>query len=98
MKNHKELIGVIKAATVSKIQRPTKRAPDAGDSAHIPNSFHALAFFWLDGFAVPAPAQVTQAVGRLRMKQKDSKNIFVESDVMTNNKKTYNEESIHCRC
>jgi hypothetical protein len=26
--------------------------------------FHALAFFWLDGFAVPAPAQVTQAVGR----------------------------------
>jgi len=26
--------------------------------------FYALAFFWLDGFAVPAPAQVTQAVGR----------------------------------
>jgi hypothetical protein len=25
--------------------------------------FYALAFFWLDGFAVPAPAQVTQAVG-----------------------------------
>jgi len=24
---------------------------------------HALAFFWLDGFAVPAPAQVTQTVG-----------------------------------
>ena len=24
--------------------------------------FYALAFFWLDGFAVPAPAQVTQAV------------------------------------
>ncbi len=23
---------------------------------------HALAFFWLDGFAVPAPAQVTQTV------------------------------------
>jgi len=41
----------------------TKRAPDAGDSAHIPSSFHALAFFWLDGFAVPAPAQVTQTVG-----------------------------------
>jgi DNA-binding CsgD family transcriptional regulator len=27
--------------------------------------FYALAFFWLDGFAVPAPAQVTQTVGRL---------------------------------
>jgi hypothetical protein len=27
--------------------------------------FYALSFFWLDGFAVPAPAQVTQAVGRL---------------------------------
>ena len=26
---------------------------------------YALAFFWLDGFAVPVPAQVTQAVGRL---------------------------------
>ena len=45
--------------------RPTKRAPDAGDSAHIPSSFHALAVFWLDGFAVPAPAQVTQTVRRL---------------------------------
>jgi hypothetical protein len=28
--------------------------------------FYALAFFWLDGFAVPAPAQVTQSVGRWR--------------------------------
>jgi hypothetical protein len=27
--------------------------------------FYALSFFWLDGFAVPAPAQVTQSVGRL---------------------------------
>jgi hypothetical protein len=26
---------------------------------------HALSFFWLDGFAVPAPAQVTQTVSRL---------------------------------
>ncbi|MFN8400063.1 MAG: hypothetical protein U0X74_08610 [Anaerolineales bacterium] len=26
---------------------------------------YALSFFWLDGFAVPAPAQVTQAVGWL---------------------------------
>ncbi len=25
---------------------------------------YALAFFWLDGFAVPAPAQVTQTVAR----------------------------------
>jgi hypothetical protein len=25
---------------------------------------HALPFFWLDGFAVPAPAQVTQTVGK----------------------------------
>ena len=38
-------------------------APDAGDSAHIPSIFHALTFFWLDGFAVPAPAPVTQTVG-----------------------------------
>jgi hypothetical protein len=26
----------------------------------------AFSFFWLDGFAVPAPAQVTQAVGQLK--------------------------------
>jgi hypothetical protein len=26
--------------------------------------FHALSFFQLDGFAVPAPAQVTQTVGQ----------------------------------
>jgi len=25
---------------------------------------YALSFFWLDGFAVPAPAQVTQTVGQ----------------------------------
>jgi hypothetical protein len=32
--------------------------------------FYALSFFWLDGFAVPAPAQVTQSVGRfLKMAQ-----------------------------
>jgi len=31
--------------------------------------FYALAFFWLDGFAVPAPAQVTQTVGLLRSLQ-----------------------------
>jgi len=28
---------------------------------------HALSFFWQDGFAVPAPAQVTQTVRRLLM-------------------------------
>ena len=32
---------------------------------------HALAFFWLDGFAVPAPAQVTQTVGCLSVFQRD---------------------------
>jgi hypothetical protein len=31
--------------------------------------FYALAFFWLDGFAVPAPAQVTQTVGCFPAKQ-----------------------------
>jgi hypothetical protein len=30
--------------------------------------FYALAFFWLDGFAVPAPAQVTQTVGQFLAK------------------------------
>jgi len=29
--------------------------------------FYALAFFWLDGFAVPAPAQVTPAVSTLKI-------------------------------
>ncbi len=31
---------------------------------------YALAFFWLDGFAVPTPAQVTQTVGLLSNKFK----------------------------
>jgi hypothetical protein len=30
--------------------------------------FYALSFFQLDGFAVPAPAQVTQTVGQPRAK------------------------------
>jgi hypothetical protein len=32
--------------------------------------FYALAFFWLDGFAVPAPAQVTQTVSQPKSKTK----------------------------
>jgi hypothetical protein len=32
--------------------------------------FYALSFFWLDGFAVPAPAQVTQTVGQPKSKLK----------------------------
>jgi hypothetical protein len=31
--------------------------------------FYAFSFFWLDGFAVPAPAQVTQTVGQFLAKQ-----------------------------
>lgn len=37
-------------------------ATAAGDSVVIKAFFYALAFIWLDGFAVPGPAQVTQAV------------------------------------
>ena len=53
----------------------TKRAPDAGDAerqcalagrcsleARSPELRTSQAVFWLDGFAVPAPAQVTQSV------------------------------------
>ncbi len=42
--------------------RLTKRALDAGESTRFSSVFFALAFFSVDGFAVPAPAQVTQAV------------------------------------
>ena len=35
---------------------------------------HALAFFWLDGFAVPAPAQVTQTVGTPLAQQSKNQN------------------------
>jgi hypothetical protein len=31
---------------------------------------YALAFFWLDGFAVPTPAQVTQTVSHPSPKQR----------------------------
>ena len=44
---------------------PTKRAPDAGDSADIPSSFTRLVIFLVGRLRRPcAPAQVTQAVGR----------------------------------
>jgi hypothetical protein len=36
--------------------------PTLGILARFQAFFYALAFFWLDGFAVPAPAQVTQTV------------------------------------
>jgi hypothetical protein len=42
--------------------------------------FYALSFFWLDGFAVPAPAQVTQTVGTTRPKsalEKSSKKVYL---------------------
>ena len=44
----------------------TKRALDAGESARFSSVFSTSAFFSVDGFAVSAPAQVTQAVGWLR--------------------------------
>jgi hypothetical protein len=37
--------------------------PTLGSLARFQAFFYALSFFWLDGFAVPAPAQVTQTVG-----------------------------------
>jgi hypothetical protein len=39
--------------------------------------FYALAFFWLDGFAVQAPAQVTHTVGRFIAKQNNEKGGFI---------------------
>ena len=45
--------------------RPTKRAPDAGESAPSQAVFYALSFFRSDGVPPPAPARVTQAVRRL---------------------------------
>ena len=39
--------------------------------------FHALSFFWLDGFAVPTPAQVTQTVRRFANSM--NKNLFEKS-------------------
>ena len=46
-------------------ERLTKRGSDAGESAAIPSIFLRLNIFQLDGFAVPAPAQVTQTAGQL---------------------------------
>ncbi|MCB9110107.1 MAG: hypothetical protein H6634_02555 [Anaerolineales bacterium] len=50
---------------MSNKQRPTKRAPDAGDSAVIPSSFLRLFIFLAGRLRRPcAPAQVTQTVGK----------------------------------
>jgi len=44
-------------------RHPTKRAPDAGDSAAISSSFSAVGLFLADGLRRPKPpAQVTQTV------------------------------------
>ena len=37
-------------------KRPTKRAPDAGDSAHIPSSFLHLIFFLVGRLRRPHPS------------------------------------------
>ena len=37
-------------------QRPTKRAPDAGDSAHIPSSFTRLSLFLAGRLRRPRPS------------------------------------------
>jgi hypothetical protein len=36
---------------------------------------YAFSFFWLDGFAVPAPVQVTQTVGQFLAKQITRENV-----------------------
>ena len=40
----------------SKKRRPTKRAPDAGDSAHIPSSFLRLSIFLAGRLRRPRPS------------------------------------------
>jgi hypothetical protein len=56
---------------------------------------HALSFFWLDGFAVPAPAQVTQTVGTPLAQQgkKRSSKQFAFSTVLSvkQNKEIFHE-------
>jgi hypothetical protein len=44
--------------------------------------FYALSFFWLDGFAVPAPAQVTQTVGQI--KSSEYRKIIKEKQIWIN--------------
>jgi hypothetical protein len=59
------------AGSYSIADRATQHAASAQQSVHLTLGilrssqavFYASAFFQLDGFAVPAPAQVTQTVG-----------------------------------
>ena len=44
---------------------PTKRALDAGESARFTSIFLALGFSTSQALSTPAPARVTQTVGRL---------------------------------
>ncbi|MFN8381686.1 MAG: hypothetical protein U0V02_07090 [Anaerolineales bacterium] len=41
---------------ISTTRRPTKRAPDAGDSAHIPSSFTRLIIFLAGRLRRPRPS------------------------------------------
>jgi ubiquinone/menaquinone biosynthesis C-methylase UbiE len=54
--------------------------PTLGILAKSQAFFYALAFFWLDGFAVPAPAQVTQAVRRFLEYQFKFRSILMDKE------------------
>jgi hypothetical protein len=63
-----------KAASLAK-PAPAQQSvhPTLGILARFQAFFYASAFFWLDGFAVPAPARVTQTVVPLLQIRKDDK-------------------------
>jgi hypothetical protein len=68
--NHKHGQKPIHPSPPQQHRHLTQRALDAGESARFSGIFHASAFFWLDGFAVPVPAQVTPAVRRQHNERK----------------------------
>ena len=52
----KSKIGSLKVMALVGQKRPTKRAPDAGDSAHIPSSFLRLIIFLVGRLRRPRPS------------------------------------------
>jgi len=57
MDNHEfEFGSFFSAVVMSSQRRPTKRAPDAGDSAHIPSSFLSLIIFLAGRLRRPRPS------------------------------------------
>ena len=69
---------------ISNKSRPTKRTPDAGDSAHIPSSFPRLSLFLVGRLRRPRPSAGN--AHRSALSSQSKKMMIVEKNSVNSNK------------